>query len=1168
MDLISTNGFPARWNCGSGWGESTWLGWLHIFADVFTFLAYYAVPAVTVYFVFQKRNVKLPPIFYFFLGAIFLTCGTGHLLEAVIFYWPIYRLAGFVKLLTAVVSCAGVVLLARILPKALELKTGEEFERVRSQGKEAEQSLEHERFLLRTLLEHLPDAIYFKDAEGRFTLVSQSLATRLGCASTREVLGKTDADFFSSGFAAVARADEEDLMRSKRSLVNKSEQVHWPGNGDAWVSTTKAPLHNEAGQIVGTFGISHDVTALKAKEEALRISEERFALAVRGSNDGIWDWDIPTDNVYYAPRFLELLGFQEHEFPGCLDSFKKQLHPEDYDRTFAAVDAHLQQRIPFDVEYRLRLKSGEYRWFRARGQALWDDSGRATRMAGSITDITDRHLARERLQGAIDASPTALVKINQSRQLTLVNTQAARLFGYAPGELLGKEIEVLIPERFHAQHPANVNSFFANRATRQMGAGRDLWGRKKDGTEFPVEVGLSPLELEGETFVLAGIVDITERRRALDTISQAKEAAEASNRAKSEFLANMSHEIRTPMNAVIGMTELVLDTQLTASQREYLTMVLQGGESLMTIINDILDFSKIESGKIAIEAIDFAIWDLLGDTMKSLSLRAHSKGLELAYQISQEIPEMLVGDPIRLRQILINLVGNAIKFTEQGEVVVNVSCTEQNENGVELQFAISDTGMGIPSDKQTLIFDAFSQADSSITRRFGGTGLGLAISSRLASLMGGELVVHSEVGRGSTFSFSLWFARSQIQADSSIHVQPDLLRDKVVMIVDDNATNRRILDEMVRSWGMIPLLAFSAADALQQLHQRASAGKPVPLLLTDVHMPEMDGLSLVEQLRGIQQYAQLPVIVLSSGDFRVEAERSARLAVAAHLTKPVRQSELLTSIENALSNGHETHDRLAGKSETPPAQMTPLKILLAEDGLTNQKLATALLHKWGHQVTVASNGREALHAYQSQPFDLVLMDVQMPEMDGLEATAAIRALEEGTPKHIPIVAMTARAMKGDRERCLNAGMDGYVAKPIRQRDLYQAIAAHFAPTAPGPAAPLTVDWPSVLMEVENDRQILTELIQMFLAEGPRLMAELIRGVQNADALVVRREAHTLKSSLQIFGAGETVELAEKIEALGRSGDLHGIAIPLEALKLQMEELRKALESYLATSEKN
>ncbi|HQZ66609.1 MAG TPA: response regulator [Planctomycetaceae bacterium] len=1077
-----------------------------------------------------------------------------------------------VILVTGIVSCLGVFLLARILPTALNLKSGREFQQILSECEQARESLEKERFLVQTLLQNLPEVIYFKDVQGRFTCVSQSLATSLGCKTTHEVVEKSDINFFPAPYAAAARADEEKVMKTGEPLVGKAEEVHWPGNRTAWVSTTKAPLRDKSGQIVGIFGISHDVTEIKVKEEALRVSEERYALAVQGSSSGIWDWDLTTGHVYYAARFRELIGFQEHEFPNRLESFRAQLHPDDVEPTFAAVDAHLKYKTPYDVEYRLRTKSDEYRWFHALGQALWDNSGRATRMAGSINDVTDRHRANERLRRVIAASPTALVMINKSRKLTLVNPQAAKLFGYTPNELLGREVEILIPERFRAEHPNYVRQFFGENESRQMGIDRDLRGLKKNGDEFPIEVSLSPLELDEGVFVLAGIVDVTESKRALEAVSLAREAAEASNRAKSEFLANMSHEIRTPMNAVIGITDLLLDTKLNDSQREYLSIVSQAGESLLTIINDILDFSKIEAGKIEMESIDFSLWDVVGDTLKSLALRAHSKKLELTYQIDNEVPEMLMGDPVRVRQVIVNLVGNAIKFTEAGEVLVDITCLSQNDTGVNLRFEFTDTGVGIAPEKQKLIFDAFTQSDSSTTRRFGGTGLGLAISSRLVSLMGGELTLHSGLGSGSVFSFSAWFPRSSSKASSGIHMQPELLKNLDVLIVDDNSTNRRILQEMVRSWHINPLLASSASEALQLLIERADAGSPVPLLITDIHMPNMDGFMLIEKLREHQAYGNLPIIVLSSGDRDTEAERSDRLNVAAYLTKPTKRSEMLTAIQNVLSADTTTSvDGVSVKSDDAGLYVAPLRILLAEDGAMNQKLAVALLSKWGHQVTVAEDGRQAVRAYETQPFDLVLMDVQMPEMDGFEATACIRALENKTDRHIPIVAMTARAMKGDRELCLESGMDGYIAKPIRQRELYQTIAAYF-PATPAPATaapavdapatePLVVDWAAVLRRVEDDREVLRDVINCFLAEVPKLILELDQAARNDDAPVVCRAAHTLKSDLHFFGVEPLAELAKQIEDLGRSAKLQNIATLISDLKSQLKLLTHELEQY-------
>ncbi|HPM79990.1 MAG TPA: ATP-binding protein [Candidatus Anammoximicrobium sp.] len=522
----------------------------------------------------------------------------------------------------------------------------------------------------------------------------------------------------------------------------------------------------------------------------LRASEERFALAVRGSTDGIWDWNVASDEVYYSPRFKELLGYADHEIADVFASFESRLHPDDRQGTLAALQAHLERRGDYDVEYRLQTKSQGYRWFRARGQAIWDASGRPTRMAGSITDITAMKTARE--------------------------------------------------------------------------------------------------------------------------------AAEAANRAKSEFLANMSHEIRTPLHAVIGISEQVLDTDLDDRQRELMTMVLESGESLLGIVNEILDFSKIEAGKVELESSEFSIRELVGDTMKSLAFRAERKNLKLACHVPADAPETLVGDPARLQQVILNLVGNAIKFTEAGEVVVRVACRPRSDGRVELQGDVMDTGIGIPADKQAAIFEAFTQADGSTTRRFGGTGLGLSICVRLLDLMGGRIWVESQVGCGSTFHFT---------AQLTEPVKPSELRQTI--------------------------------------------GRVLPAAPGDVPP-----------------------------------------SVARGRTRPV---------------------------SVPP--MRPLRILLAEDSLLNQKLAVGLLSKWGHTVTVANNGLEAVSAATQQHFDLVLMDIMMPEMNGFEATEAIRRQERERGGRVPIVALTAHALKGDRERCLEAGMDAYVSKPVRQEELHQAIAA-------------------------------------------------------------------------------------------------------------------------------
>jgi PAS domain S-box-containing protein len=888
---------------------------------------------------------------------------------------------------------------------------------------------------------------------------------------------------------------------------------------------------------------------------------------------------------YISPVIEKLTGRPPAFFQAGLKRWLEIVHVDDQARwKLALATLHVGQ--PCQIEYRILRPDGSIRWVRDSVLVSPDTAGgQSARLDGVLTDITERRQAEEELRAGeerfrliLDSAHEAFVGMDAGGLIVDWNQQAQTTFGWQREEVIGRSLaQTIIPPPHQEAHQQGLKNFLATGKGPLLNRRIEIEALHREGHEFPVELTITAVRL-GKTYVFGAFVhDISDRKQAEAALYRAKEAAEAANRAKSEFLATMSHEIRTPMNGILGMTELALATDLGREQREYLEMVKASADLLLVLLNDILDFSKIEARKLQLETVDFHLRDCLGDTLKSLALRAEEKGLELACHVTPDTPDALVGDPGRLRQVVVNLVGNAIKFTERGEVVVHVRAGdlqgESSAGAVELHFAITDTGIGIPVEKQRLIFEAFAQADSSTTRRFGGTGLGLAISSHLAAMMGGRLWVQSTVGHGSTFHLTARFGLGQAPqpAEGPTAAQSADLRNLAALVVDDNATNRRILQELLRSWGMRPTLVDSSKAALAALEQAAAEGKAYPLVLLDAHMPEIDGFAAAREIRNNPLLSATVIVMLTSAGQPEDINRCRELKIDGYAMKPLKQSELVDVLVKALSRPLPQPAQQAQPAGAALRQAgSGLRILLAEDNVINQKLATHVMEKSGCTVMVVGSGEGALAALERETFDVVLMDVQMPEMDGFETTRHIRQAEQRTGRHVPILAMTAYAMKGDRERCLEAGMDGYVSKPVRPQELLEAVEGLIASAGPGSqgggptrARPELLDRAVAMEFVNGDAELLRDLARSFLDCCPKQLAELRVAVERRDREGIRNAAHSIKSAISIFGARAVGAAALRLETLGREGDLTEVDQAWAALQAGVERLQPALAALVA-----
>jgi two-component system, sensor histidine kinase and response regulator len=788
-------------------------------------------------------------------------------------------------------------------------------------------------------------------------------------------------------------------------------------------------------------GLLSDITARKQAEVAMKASEQRYRRFLERNAAGVLRTTLDGTIVECNEAFGRIVGYNSEEIKGRRTT---ELFTDPTARA-TMVGLLKKEKSLTGFELLFKRKDGTEACTLVN-LTLVEDEGREI-MEGTLVDITERKRAQDTLRESEQQFRQLTENIHEVFFVATANPVQITYLSPAYEEIWGRcrqeaydQPEAWI-DAIHPEDRAGAISLF-RRANQGMPSEAEYRVVRPDGSVRSLRSRAFPvLDIEGKLCRVVGIAeDVTDARRVQAEIIRAKEGAEAANRAKSDFLANMSHEIRTPMNAIMGMTDLVLDTELSPEQRADLNTVKSSAESLLGLINDILDFSKIEARKLDLERIPFKLRECIEAAVKSLGVRAAEKNLELVSRCEPDVPTGVLGDPGRLRQVLVNLVGNAIKFTPRGEVVVQVEKSSETADDVTLHFCVRDTGIGIAPEKQKTIFEAFVQADASSTRQYGGTGLGLSISSQLVGMMGGRIWVESEAGQGSTFHFTVRLDLASPPWEQTSRASAGSLYGLAVLVVDDNATNRRILGEILSSWGMHPTTTAGGAEALANLEQAREDGKPYPLIITDAQMPEMDGFTLIERIKQDPQLAGATIMMLTSAGQRGDGGRCRGLGVSAYLTKPIGESELLEAVLRVLPT--------QGESKTLPALVTrhslreerkSLRILVAEDNAVNALLAARLIEKHGHTAVAAANGRKVLEALEKEQFDLVLMDVQMPEMDGFEAAAAIRRREQKSSAHLPIIAMTAHAMQGDRERCLEAGMDGYVSKPIRVKELFEAI---------------------------------------------------------------------------------------------------------------------------------